>query len=344
MRSHGDLSGLALDEVPRPTLPDPHHVLVRVKAAALNHLDLWTLEGLPGVALQFPHVLGGDGAGVVEEVGSAVQRVQPGDRVLINPGISCYRCEYCLAGEQSLCVDYRILGEHLSGTLCEFVAVPEHNVLAIPTPPKPHAAIGWPEAAAFSLVTLTAWRMLMTRARVRPGEVVLIWGIGGGVSLAALKIAKLAGAFAIVTSGSDEKLERARGLGADVTLNHRAVEVAKEVRRLTGRRGADVIVENVGEATWEQSLRALGRGGRIVTCGGTTGHHLVTDVRRLFWYQWTILGSTMGNHAEYREIVRLWGQGKLGPTVDSTYPLEKSVEAFQRLKAGDQFGKVVVEM
>ena len=344
MRAHGDFSNLAVGQVPKPTLPDSRHVLVRLKAAALNHLDLWTLGGLPGISLAFPHILGGDGAGVVEEVGSEVRAVKPGDRVMINPGISCYGCEYCLAGDHSLCTTFRVLGEHLPGTLAEFVAVPELNVAVIPTLLKPHAEITWAEAAAFSMVTLTAWRMLITRAKVKPGEVVLIWGVGGGVSLAALRIAKLAGARVIVTSGTDEKLARAMALGADVALNHQATDVAKEVHRLTNRRGADVIVDNVGESTWEQSLRALGRGGRLVTCGGTTGHNLVTDVRKLFWYQWSILGSTMGGHAEYREIVRVLGQGNLRPSVDSTWPLDRVAEGLERLKNGGQFGKVVVEI
>src|SRR5262245_2076902 len=203
MRGHGDLDQLAVGEIAAPSIADSHQVLVRLKAAGLNHLDLWTLSGLPGISLRLPHILGGDGAGVVEQVGERVTSVKPGDRVMINPGISCYHCEYCLAGEHSLCVEYRILGEHLPGTLAEFVVVPEHNLAPFPSD------ISWVEAAAFSLVTLTAWRMLVTRARVRPGETVLIWGVGGGVSLAALKIAKLAGAIAIVTSSSDEKLKRA---------------------------------------------------------------------------------------------------------------------------------------
>jgi NADPH:quinone reductase-like Zn-dependent oxidoreductase len=338
MRGHGGLEQLAVGEIAPPPIADQHHVLVRLKAAGLNRLDLWTLGGLPGISLRFPHILGGDGAGVVEQVGEQVRSVKPGDRVMINPGISCYQCEYCLAGEHSLCVEYRILGEHLPGTLAEFVVLPEHNLAPIPSD------ISWPEAAAFSLVTLTAWRMLVTRARVRPGETVLIWGIGGGVSLAALKIAKLAGAVAIVTSSSDEKLDRARALGADVGINHTSVDVGKEVRKITSRRGADVIIENVGEATWEQSLRALGRGGRLVTCGGTTGHNLVTDVRRLFWYQWSIMGSTMGSHAEYQEISRLLGQGKLRPSVDRIFPLDQAVQALQWLEGGTQFGKVVVEL
>lgn len=344
MRAHGDLANLGPGEVPDPGPPGARQVLVRLKAAGLNHLDLWTLAGLPGITLKFPHVLGGDGAGVIEAAGADVRIVKPGDRVMINPGISCYRCDYCLAGEHSLCVDYRLLGEHVPGTAAELVVVPEENVALIPVPPAPHGALSWAEAAAFSLVTLTAWRMVITRAQVRPGEVVLIWGVGGGVSLAALKIARLAGAFTVVTSGSDEKLAKAKALGADVTLNHGKTDVAKEVRRLTGRRGADVVVENVGEATWERSLRALGRGGRVVTCGGTSGHNLVTDVRRLFWYQWSILGSTMGSHAEYQEIVRLLGQGHLRPTVDSVFPLGGGVDAFQRLKDGTQFGKIVVEI
>jgi NADPH:quinone reductase-like Zn-dependent oxidoreductase len=344
MRAHGDLSNLSVGDVPEPPPPEARQVTVRVKAAGINHLDLWTLRGLPGISLSFPHVLGGDAAGIVERVGSDVTSVQPGDRVMINPGISCQRCDYCLAGEQSLCVDYRLLGEHVPGTLAELVLVPDANVVRVPRPPAGQAEISWAEAAAFSLVTLTAWRMLVTRARVRPGEVVLIWGVGGGVSLAALRIARLSGAFTIVTSSSDTKLAKAAAVGADVTLNHRAVDVAKEVRRLTARRGADVVVENVGEATWEQSLRALGRAGRLVTCGGTTGHNLVTDVRRLFWYQWSIMGSTMGNHAEYQEIVRLLGQGQLRPIVDSVHPLNRAVEGFRRLEEGAQFGKIVVEV
>jgi NADPH:quinone reductase-like Zn-dependent oxidoreductase len=273
-----------------------------------------------------------------------VTAVRPGDRVMINPGIACYRCEECDAGEHSLCSSYQLLGEHRDGTLAEFLVVPEQNVARIPDPPAPHPPITWREAAAFSLVTLTAWRMLMTRARVKPGEVVLIWGVGGGVSVTALQVAKLAGAFVIVTSSSDRKLDHARSLGADVLLNHTKVDVAKEVRALTGKRGADVVVENVGEATWEHSLRALAKRGRLVTCGATTGPSVKLDVRRLFWHQHTIMGSTMGSLAEYRQIVALLGQGQLRPVVDSAFRLADGVRAMERLARGEQMGKIVVEM
>ncbi|HEX9728488.1 MAG TPA: zinc-binding dehydrogenase [Gemmatimonadales bacterium] len=341
---HGGLEQLRLADVPAPTLIRPIDVRVRLKAGSLNHLDLWTMRGLPGLELEFPHIVGGDGAGVVDAVGADVRHVRPGDAVIFNPGISCYQCEFCLAGNHSLCIEYKLLGEHLPGTLAEYIVVPGPNVALLPTPPAPAAPYTWPEAAAFSLASLTAWRMLITRARVRPGETVLIWGIGGGVSGAALQIAKLAGAFVIATSSSDEKLERARGWGADVTFNHQSVDVVKEVRALTAKRGVDVVVENVGEATWDQSLRVLGRGARLVTCGATTGPHVTIDIRRLFWFQWDILGSTMGGAEDYREVVRLLGRGLLRPLVDSVHAFDDAVNAVRRLEAGSQMGKVVVEI
>ena len=344
MRGHGDLSQLEIADVPQPAVTRRHDVLVRLRAASLNHLDLWTLRGLPGVSLSFPHILGGDGAGVVEAVGDGVAHLTPGQRVMLNPGVSCYRCEYCLSGEHSLCETYGLLGEHLPGTLAEYIVVPDQNVVEIPTPPAPDAELTWAEAAAFSLVTLTAWRMLVKRAGLRPGETVLVWGVGGGVSSTALRIAKLMGAYVVVTSSSEEKLARARELGADATVNHATQDVVKEFRAVTGRRGADVIVENVGEATWERSLRLLDRRGRLVTCGATTGAQVSIDVRRLFWYQWTIMGSTMGSWRDYREIVRLLGQGHLRPLVDSTYPLDEAVEAVRRLEQADHIGKIVVEI
>jgi NADPH:quinone reductase-like Zn-dependent oxidoreductase len=340
IKSTGALDAVQIADVPDAPAPGAGEVRIAIRAAALNHLDLFVAAGLPG-ELHFPHVVGADGAGVVESVGDGVTGVRVGDRVLINPGISDYSCEFCRAGEHSLCVSYQILGEHRPGTAAELVTVPESNVAPLPALEPP---LSWAEAAAFSLVTLTAWRMVVTRARVQAGELVLVWGIGGGVSLTAMRIAKLLGARTIVTSSSDAKLQEARRLGADVTLNHRTQNVAQEVRALTNRRGVDVVVENVGEATWDQSLRCLRRGGRLVTCGATTGPNVSLDLRRLFWHHWTIMGSTMGNAAEYAEIVRRLGEGQLRPVVDRVYPLEQAREAYQRLADEAQLGKVVLSV
>jgi NADPH:quinone reductase-like Zn-dependent oxidoreductase len=321
--------------------PQTGEVRIGIRAAALNHLDLFVAEGMPGAADRFPHVVGADGAGIVESVGPDVTTVRPGDRVMINPGISDYSCEFCRAGEHSLCVNYRLLGEHLPGTLAELVTVPAQNVASIPALVPP---LSWGEAAAFSLVTLTAWRMLATRARVKEGEWVLVWGIGGGVSLTALRIAKLFGAKVIVTSSSDAKLAAAQGLGADVTLNHRTQKVSQEVRALTNKRGVDIVVENVGAATWDESLRSLRRGGRLVTCGATSGPQVGLDIRKLFWHHWSILGSTMGNASEYAEIVRQLGHGQLRPIVDRVYPLAQARDAYERLERAEQLGKIALEI
>jgi len=330
----GGIDKLQITEVPDAPAPKAGEVRVAIRAAALNHLDLFVAEGLPGAGREFPHIVAADGAGVVETVGPGVTNVQPADRVLINPGISDYTCEFCRAGEHSLCVNYRLLGEHLPGTMAELVTVPAQNVVR---GPNLSPALTWAEAAAFSLVTLTAWRMLVTRSHLKAG-------IGGGVSLTAMRIAKLVGARVIVTSSDDAKLAAAKQLGADVTLNHRTQQVAAEVRALTNKRGVDVVVENVGAATWDDSLRCLRRGGRLVTCGATSGPQVHLDLRRLFWHHWSILGSTMGNAAEYAEVVRRLGQGELRPVVDRVYPMEQARDAFERLAKGEQLGKIVVEL
>lgn len=336
---HGGLEKLEVrDDVPIPALGAPDDVRVRVTAGALNHLDLFVVRGLPGVTITPRWVLGADATGVVESVGSAVGTVRPGDTVIINPGISDRTCDYCRAGEQPLCPRFGLLGEHHPGTFGEYAVVPAPNVRVIP------ASIPAEVAAAFTLVTLTAWRMVVSRARVGPDDDVLIRGIGGGVALAALQIAKQIGARAWVTSGSDAKLERARSLGADETINHRTHDVAREVRARTGKRGVSVVLDSIGPATWSSSLGSLGRGGRLVTCGGTSGAMVETDVRRLFWNQWTIMGSTMGNDSEFDAIAEELRAGRLTPPVDRVFPLASAGDAFERLAAGEQFGKLVLRI
>ena len=329
---------LRVQELPTPHVDSPDQVLVQVKAGALNHLDLFVADGLPGVTYSFPHIVGSDAAGTVHEVGSAVRQLRPGDRVMVNPTLSCGECVACSAGEESLCSRIRVLGEHCSGTIAEHIVVPAANLAPVPKD------MPWAEAAAFSLATLTAWRMLVTRARLEAGETVLIVGIGGGVALAALQIALLRGARAIVTSGSPMKLELARRMGAEFTLQHHQDDVAAAVRKITGGQGADVVVDNAGERSWQASLRSLRRGGRLVTCGATTGPFVQLDLRKLFWHQWSLLGSTLGSRREYAEIVALAGQGRLWPIIDRVVPLDQSLAAFERLQRGEQTGKLVIEV
>jgi NADPH:quinone reductase-like Zn-dependent oxidoreductase len=337
--AHGGLEQLqVVTDLRIPALDSPTSVRVRMHAVALNHLDLFVLRGLPGMSVSPNWVVCADGAGVVDAVGDAVKTLAPGDRVMINPGISDRTCSFCLSGEQSLCESFRLLGEQLPGTAAEMVVVPAANLRIVP------AAVSWEQAAAFSLATLTAWRLIATRARLRPGETILIWGIGGGVAIAALQIAKRIGARVWVTSGSDAKLARARELGADETFNHRTGDVVREIRERTGRRGVHVVLDDVGEATWERSLRVLGRGGRLVTCGATSGPMVQTDVRKLFWHQWTIMGSTMGNDRELDAVVQALSEGALVPVVDAVYPLEEARAAYERLSSGDQFGKIVLRL
>jgi NADPH:quinone reductase-like Zn-dependent oxidoreductase len=334
----GGLDRLRVQEMPAPSIAAPDDVLVRVRCAALNRLDLWMTGGLPNVQPSFPHVAGSDGSGEVAAVGPAVEGWRPGDRVLINPGLSCGHCAACEESEESLCSSFAILGEHLPGTAAELVVVPAANLGRVPE------GMSWAQAAGFTLTTLTAWRMLTGRARLEAGETVLIWGVGGGIGMAALQIAVLLGARAMVTSGSDAKLATAVRLGAAVAVNHRSADVVAEVRRETSGRGAHVVVDCVGEATWANSLRGLRRGGRLVVCGATTGPAVSLDLRRLFWHQWSILGSTMGNRREFAEIVRLAQEGRLWPVVDSVVPLAAAAAAYERMQRGEQTGKLVIEV
>ena len=337
--AHGGLEQLQIvTDLPVPPLGAPSDVRVRIHAVALNHLDLFVLRGLPGMTLPARWIVCADGAGTVDEIGSGVRGFARGDRVMINPGISDRSCDFCKAGEQSLCEHYRLLGEHLPGTAAEYVVVPAANLRLVP------ASVSWDTAAAFTLATLTAWRMIVTRARVQRGETVLIWGIGGGVAIAALQIATRIGARVWAISSSDEKLARARSLGAEETLNHRTTDIVRVIRDRTGKRGVNVVIDDVGEATWERSLRVLGRGGRLVTCGATSGPIVQTDVRKLFWHQWTIMGSTMGNDRELDAIVNALGEGALVPPVDAVLPLDRAREAYERLATAGQFGKIVLKL
>jgi NADPH:quinone reductase-like Zn-dependent oxidoreductase len=334
----GGLEQLRVQELPEPTIQARDQVLIEVRTVGLNHLDVWVAEGLPGVNYHFPHLMGSDGAGTVLEVGPAVDQIRPGDRVMINPTFSCGNCPWCLQGEETLCNEVQVLGEHRPGSAAERVVIPAGNLALVP-PEMP-----WAEAGAFSLATLTAWRMLTTRGRLQAGETALIWGIGGGVALAALQICRLLGARTIVTSGSDEKLKFARSMGADAALNHRRDEIGREVKRLTGGLGADLIVDSAGQDTWPASLRALRRGGRLVVCGATSGPLVSLDLRRLFWHQWSILGSTLGNRREYREIVRRAAERELWPVIDRVVPLDDAMGAFEQMKRGEQLGKLVIEV
>jgi NADPH:quinone reductase-like Zn-dependent oxidoreductase len=340
--AHGGLDQIVYrTDLPKPE-PKRGEIRVRVKAAALNHLDLFVLAGLPGVTIVPPWILGADATGVIDAIGDLSgitdNQLKVGDSVIINPGLSDRACEYCRAGEQSLCVKFGILGEHAPGTLAEYIVVPATNARSIPRD-KPVE-----QAAAFTLATLTAWRMVVTRARVKKGDNVLIWGIGGGVALAALEIIRNIGAVPWVTSHSDEKLALARGLGATNLINYTTTDVGKEIRARTGKRGVDVVLDTVGEATWQQSLGALGKRGRLVTCGATSGPIVQMDIRRLFWNQWDIMGSTMGNDAEFDAVTREYREGRLTPLVDSVFDITQGRQAFERLQSGQQFGKIVVRI
>lgn len=335
IHEHGGPEVLAYEEAPDP-VPGARDVLVRVHACAMNHLDIHVRRGIPGMALPLPHILGSDVAGTVAAVGPEVTAWREGDEVVLNPGVSCGRCRACLSGDDNLCREYAILGEHIAGGYAEYVRVPVANVLAKPP------ALSFTDAAAVPLVFLTAWDMLVAGARVRPGEAVLVWGAGSGVGSAAIQIARLFGARVIAVAGSDWKLERARALGADDTINHRTHPVGDEVRRLTGRRGVDVVVEHVGQATWDTSLKALARGGRLVTCGATSGPAAQTDLRYVFSRRLVIRGTFMGSKGTMDDILRLVEAGRLRPVVHDVVPLREARRAHEAMERSEHFGKLVL--
>ncbi len=328
---------VAVREVPVPEAGDGE-VLVRVRAAALNRVDIYMRDSGAGITHALPQIMGVDGAGTVEACGPGVSGVAAGDAVVIYPGLTCGACEFCRNGEPVLCTRIRILGEQTDGTLAERIAVPAGNLFPVP------AGLSFAEAATLPTAYLTAWRMVVTKARVTAGDSVLIFGVGGGVSLAALQICRLLGARTIVTSGSDDKLERARALGADVAVNHRTADVVAAVMAATGKRGVDVVVDNVGQATWGWGMRSVVRGGRIVCCGATSGAHPSADLQRLFIRQIQVIGSTLGNPAELAELLAFVAERGLRPVVDRVFPLEETAAALDYLDAGQHFGKVVVRI
>jgi NADPH:quinone reductase-like Zn-dependent oxidoreductase len=334
LHEHGGPEKLQIGQFETPS-PGPDEALIEIKAAAVNRLDIFVREGWPGINLEYPHILGADAAGVVAEVGAGVE-LEVGQRVAVNPTTSCGACEWCLAGQDNLCRSQGLLGETRRGTYAEYVALPARNLLPLPD------HVPFEEAAAASLVFLTAWHSLITRGGLRPGETVLIVGAGGGANTAYLQIAKLSGAKVYVVGSSDDKLAKAEALGADVLINRDKEDWSKAVYNLTGRRGVDVVVDNVGQATWFSSIRALRRGGRMLVVGNTSGPKTELDIRYIFGKQISIVGSTMGTHSDFRRVMGLIFEGKLKPVIDRVLPLEQAEDAHRALESGQVFGKVVL--
>lgn len=331
---HGGPEVVRIEEVEMPE-PGPGEVRVAVRAASMNHLDLWVRRGLP-IETTMPHIGGSDIAGVVDALGPGVEGVEVGERVVVDPSLSCGRCEWCRRGEQSLCTDYRIVGEHTQGGFAEYAVVPAANLLQLPD------SAPFEDAAAAALVFLTAWRGLVTRGGVRPGEDVLITGASGGVGTAAVQVARLAGARVFAVTSGERNVQRVRELGAEVVYDRLLVDYSREVWRDTGKRGVDLIFDSAGQATWEANVRALARGGRLVSYGATTGADAVTNVRLLFWKQVSILGTTMSSRAEFERVMGLVFAGKLRPVIDRVLPLERAREAHELLERGEVFGKLVL--
>lgn len=337
---HGGPDVLTFEDAPDPA-PAPGRAIVRVRACALNHLDIWQRRGIERVTIPLPHISGADVAGEVVEIvnGKATREpLTPGLRVMLQPGLSCGMCAACLAGRDNRCARYDVLGYQSDGGYAELVSVPEANLIPIP----PH--IGFTDAAAFPLTFLTAWHMLFGRARLEEGEIVLVLAAGSGVGQAALQLARHAGAFVIATAGSADKLALATKLGADAVINHSDEDIAAAVKKITSGRGADIVVEHVGTATWGASVRSLARGGRLVTCGATTGHDAGVDLRHLFGRQLSLLGSYMGEKAELLKASRLFFGGLVRPVVDRVFPLAEAAAAHRYLEDRQQFGKVVLEV
>jgi NADPH:quinone reductase-like Zn-dependent oxidoreductase len=332
---HGGPEVLEIADLPDPR-PGPGEVLVEIRAAGVNHLDTWVRRGMPGMKLPLPMIPGSDGAGVIAATGPGVTEWKVGDQVFVSPGYSCGRCEACGSGQEPLCRDYGLLGEHRDGLQAERVVLGARQVLPLPE------GLSFEEGAAFPLVFLTAWHMLVARAGLRPGDDVLIQAGGSGVGTAAIQIARLFGARVLATVGSEEKAAKAKALGADQVINYRTTDVLDAARRATGKRGVDIVVESTGQETWEKSVQCLARGGRLVTCGATTGHEATTDLRFVFFKGLSILGSTMGSRAELLRVARFVGERRLRPIIDRVLPFEKVADAHRALQERATFGKIVL--
>jgi len=334
---HGGPDVLKCTDAPDPVI-HPNEVLVRVKACALNHLDLWVRRGIPGVPIPLPHIPGSDISGEIAQIGAEVSTVRVGQQVVLTPLVSCGKCAACVAGLDNHCRQATNLGYMIDGGCAEFVRAPEVNCLPYPE------NLSFEEAASIPLVFQTAWHMLLARAELRPGEDVLVLGAGSGVGSAAIQIAKFFGARVIATAGTDEKLQKAKQLGADYLINHKKQKIRDEVRRLTNKRGVDVVFEHVGTSTWDDSLASLAAGGRLVTCGATTGYDAKVDLRFLFTRQLSLLGSYMGTKSELQTVMKLVVAGKLKPIVDRVFPLAEAAAAHAYLESSSQFGKVVLKV
>lgn len=333
---HGGPDVLVYEEVP-DTVAGPGEVLVRVRACGVNARDLWTRQGSPNHVVPLPHILGCEIAGEVAALGEGTTGVKVGERVAVYPAVACGKCWACASGQDNLCPEYTIVGSsNVHGGYAELAKTPAVNILPL------SSHITYEQAAAVLLVFLTAWHMLVTRAQVRPGERVLILAAGSGVGAAAVQIAKLCGAWVLAAAGSTEKLERARALGADATVNYREQDFVEPARAMSGGRGVDVVFETVGRDTWHKSLNSLRRGGRLVTCGTTSGAHVEEDIRFLYRQHLSVLGASMGTRRELITILELIAQGKLKPTIHRVLPLKDAPEAHRILAAREQFGKVIL--
>ncbi len=335
---HGGVEQLCYEETSEPGLKSPEDAIVKLKAAALNQCDIRMRRGLSAVAASFPHILGSDGAGVVVELGSEARNINTGDAICLFPATGCGQCEFCVTDREALCSQLRILGERENGTYAGYVRVPARNCFPIPP------GLSFEEAAAFPLVFLTAWRMLYTNARLRPGEWILILGIGGGVATAALRLALHLRAHVVVTSRSDEKLTMAEALGAEHGINSGKGDFVEEVRHLTAKRGVDVVVDCVGGESWAKSLATLARGGRLVTCGASAGCEPKTNLQRIFWNHLKVFGSTLGSRQEFCQVLKWLEVARAKPVLDKIFSLRDAAKAQQRLEAGKQFGKIVLRM